>query len=261
MPQVILNDLCMNYYDNENYSKPTLVFLHGLGENKESWGYQMHAFDEVCRIIAIDSRGHGGTDDGTNDITMEQMAEDVILLLDYLKIKSAHFIGLSMGGMICQELTRYYQDRMLSITLCNTAAFHTDSTNYPLTAILNTVKNTPMEIMADFVTKSCFPQNITGELYSQTLRMFKQNRHIPYVAATAATFSIDFRDILGNIKVPTLIIAGELDIVTPVWASQYLHEHIENSKLVIIPGAGHLTKLEKPDLFNKALAEFLQTVK
>ena len=260
MPQVILDDLCMSYFDNENMDKPVLVFLHGLGENMESWGYQVNAFNDVCRVITIDLRGHGMTDDGTNDITMEQFATDVLNLLDYLHIDKAHFIGLSMGGMICQELTRYNQERMLSMTLSNTAAFPTDSRNYPLSAILNTVRNTPMELMADFITRSCFPVNFGGEIYSQTLNMFRQNRHIPYVAATAATFSIDFRPILADIRVPTLIIAGELDIVTPVWAAEYLHQHINESKLVIIPAAGHLTKLESPTLFNRTLANFLQSV-
>ena len=90
--------------------------------------------------------------------------------------------------------------------------------------------------------------------------MFKNNRQIPYVAATAATFSIDFRPILADIKTPTLIIVGELDMITPVWAAEYLHKNIPNSKLIIIPGVGHLSKLESPVLFNKALREFLQSL-
>ena len=90
--------------------------------------------------------------------------------------------------------------------------------------------------------------------------MFKNNRQHPYIAATAATFSIDFRKILPDIRIPTLVIVGDLDMVTPVWASEYLQEHIKNSKLVIIPGAGHLTKLEKPLLFNEALEDFLESL-
>jgi pimeloyl-ACP methyl ester carboxylesterase len=260
MPQVMLNDLSMNYYDNQNHDKPVLVFIHGLGENLESWTYQIKAFNTNYRVIALDVRGHGLSDDGRLDISMEQMSADVLMLLDYLQINSAHFIGLSMGGMICQELTKNHQDRMLSMVLANTAAFPTNATNYPLDSILNWVKNTPIEKMAEFITKSCLPKGLNQELYASTLNMFKNNRQIPYLSATAATFSIDFRPILADIKVPTLIIVGELDVVTPVWASKYLHEHIQNSRLVIIPKAGHLTKLENPLLFNQSLAEFLQSL-
>lgn len=260
MQKIVLNDLIMNYYDNENHGKAVLVFIHGLGENLESWSYQINAFKDTYRVIVIDVRGHGSSDDGTLDITIEQMGLDILALLDYLGIYAAHFIGLSMGGMICQELTKKHQARMLSQTLANTAAFPTDAINHPLTQIVEQVKNTPITTMAEYIAKSHLPSETSKGLYNNILKMFKNNRQIPYVAATAATFSIDFRSILADIRIPTLIIVGDLDMVTPVWAAKYLHDHIKNSRLVIVSGAGHLTKLEKPDLFNQALREFLQSL-
>ena len=260
MQKVFLNDLNMNYFDNENHGKSVLVFIHGLGESLDSWSYQIEAFKNDYRVIALDVRGHGLSSDGTLNITIEQMGLDILALLDYLNIYAAHFIGLSMGGMICQELTKKNQSRMLSQTLANTAAFPTDAINHPLSKIVEQVKNTPIATMAEYVTKSCLPSDTNKSLYTNIFKMFKNNRQIPYVAATAATFSIDFRDVLEDIRIPTLIIVGDLDIITPVWAAKYLHENIKNSKLVIIDGAGHLTKLEKPLLFNQALAEFLQSI-
>ncbi len=260
MTKIVLSDLSTNYYDNENHGKATLIFIHGLGESLESWSYQIEAFKNDYRVIAVDVRGHGLSSDGAVDITIEQMGLDILALLDHLNIYAAHFIGLSMGGMICQELTKKHQSRMLSQTLANTAAFPTDAINHPLNQIIDQVKNTPIATMAEYITKSSLPTDASKGLYNHIFKMFKNNRQIPYVAATAATFSIDFRDILADIRIPTLIIVGELDMITPVWAAKFLHENIKNSKLVIIDGAGHLTKLEKPLLFNEALVGFLQSL-
>lgn len=260
MPKIALNGITMNYYDNKNIGQPALVFIHGLGENLESWMYQLQKYNTQYHVVAMDLRGHGQTNGGDSDISLIQFTYDVLALLDTLNIGKAHFIGLSMGGMICQELTRAHQDRMLSMILCNTAAFPTDAGNIPLDTRLDMVKNTPMELMANFVTKSCLPKNYATELYNQTLEMFKQNRYVPYLAATAVAFTADFRDILDQIHVPTLIIVGEFDVVTPVWAAKYLNEHIKGSHLVVIPGSGHLTKLENPILFNHAVSEFLDTL-
>ena len=157
MPKVVLNDLTMNYLDNSNHGKPVIVFIHGLGENLESWSYQINAFKDEYRVIAVDVRGHGLSDEGAVNISIKQMSVDIFALLDYLNIYAAHFVGLSMGGMICQELTKNYQARMLSMTLANTAAFPTDAINHSISKIIDKVKNTPMETMAEFVTKNCLP--------------------------------------------------------------------------------------------------------
>ncbi|MDQ5921700.1 MAG: hypothetical protein QG673_1759 [Pseudomonadota bacterium] len=257
MASIMLDDLSINYHDNNNLDKPTLIFIHGLGENLQSWKYQLDEFDKDYHIIAMDLRGHGLSGDGISEITLERLASDVIYLLEFLKIRRAHFIGLSMGGIICQELTKRYQHRMLSLTLCSTTSFFPNTSPYVLNERLNFIKNTPMEVMAEYAARMCLPPHYDKKLYEQALTMFRQNRHVPYLAATAAVFSIDLRPILGQINVTTLIVVGELDIITPVKSSQYLHEHICDSKLVIMPGVGHLTRLENPSLFNQILREFL----
>lgn len=259
MTTITLNDLSINFYNNNNLGKPALVFIHGLGENFQSWNYQLKEFDHDYHVVAMDLRGHGLTSDGTNSITIKQFVIDLISLLDFLKINQAHFIGLSMGGMICQELTINHQSRMLSMTLCNTAAFFPETANSLRDTRLEMIKNTPMELMAHYATKLCLPpSSYSSELFTTILAMFKQNRHLPYVAATECVFAIDFRAILDKINIPTLIIVGELDLMTPIQSAQYLHTHINHSKLYIMPQTGHLTNLENPILFNQRLRQFLQ---
>lgn len=247
-----LNDLNMYYYDNEKYDKPAVVLIHGLGENINSWSYQIKSFNANYRVIAMDLRGHGLTNGGINNISMEQFAADIMNLLDYLNVMSAHFIGISLGGMICQELTKTNQKRMLSVTLSNTAAFSTkDGGDIPLHARLYIMKYTSMGNIAEYCTKMSLGKNSKVELYNEVYDIFSQNSHEPLIAATAVAFTIDFRSILAEIQIPTLIIACELDQLTPIWHSEYLNKHIDGSKLIVFPGIGHLSKLENPVKFNK----------
>jgi 3-oxoadipate enol-lactonase len=262
LTNVTIQDLNICYYDNLNLNQDTLVFVHGLGENLHSWHHQLQFFNQNYRVVAMDLRGHGATTDGNKNITIEQFVEDLVGLLDYLQISQAHFIGLSLGGMICQQLTHIHQHRILSLVLVNTAAFPTDMGNFPLQVRLDFVKNTPIDVLANFVTKNCLPKNNYSQtLYAEVLAMFANNRNVPYLAATAVAFSFDFRDKIDNIKVKTLIIVGEYDVVTPVWAAQFLQQHIKNSSLVIIDNAGHLTKLEQPQQFNQIVSNFLDNYK
>jgi pimeloyl-ACP methyl ester carboxylesterase len=254
----IINDIKLCYYDNLNLNHPPIIFIHGLGENLHSWKHQIQFFNLNYRVVAMDLRGHGATTDGNKKISIEQFVEDLIAFLDYLNISQAHFVGLSLGGMICQQLTHLHQSRILSLVLANTSAFPTDMGNFPLSVRLEFVKNTPIDVLANFITKNCLPKNnYSPNLYAEILTMFSDNRSIPYLAATAVAFSFDFRDKIDNIKVRTLIIVGEYDVVTPVWAAQFLQQHITNSTLVVISNAGHLTKLEQPQQFNQTVNNFL----
>jgi 3-oxoadipate enol-lactonase len=253
-------DLVTCYYDNQHQDKPALVFIHGLGENLSSWNHQLNYFAKDYRVIAMDLRGHGQTNDGIRPISIKQYAVDVLTLLDQLKVFRANFVGLSMGGMIIQELTKHHQDRMLSIALCNTAAYPADRGKISITDRLNFIQNLSLEGMAEYVARKCLARNTSQAIYEQALDIFRQNRLMPYLAATTAAFTIDFRQDLSSIYVPTLIIVGEFDVVTPIASAQFLHQHITNSKLAIIPDAGHLTKLEQPTQFNQVLKNFLLKV-
>ena len=176
MPQILLDDLQLNYYDNGNVGKPALIFLHGLSQNLTMWNNQCIEFDLKYHVIAMDLRGHGFTSSGNVYPSMARYAQDIINLLNFLHIKVAHFVGLSLGGMICQELTRQHQNCIHSMTLCNTTAYLTD-----------------------------FTQLIIPE----GLQTYINNVNQPDMV-------IDFREIMGRITVPTLIIAGEYDMITPL---------------------------------------------
>ena len=253
-----LDDLKMHYSDNQATNKPILVFVHGLGENLDSWHNQIDYFSTKYRVVAMDLRGHNLSDDGSKPITIKQFANDVIALMDALKIQQAHIIGLSMGGIIAQQLAIDYQSRLLTVSLCDTACYVNDEAKGKFDdGRAEMIKSVSMDDMANFIVTACLPEKYDQKIYDEAFGIFRLNRQEPYLAATFATCSIDFRTDLAKITIPTLIFTGELDRATPVEAAEVIHQLIPQSELHIIPGAGHLSKLEKPREFNQLIEDFL----
>ncbi|MFA6074285.1 MAG: alpha/beta fold hydrolase [Negativicutes bacterium] len=253
-----INGVRMNYIDEGTGAG--IIFVHGLGESALSWRNQTDYFKAKYRVIAMDLRGHGASRGGEAEITMEQFAADIIALLDALMIDKAHFVGLSMGGLVCQELTRTAQERMLSLSLCNTAAFVGGGAAGKLPERLEMIERISMDAMADFIVRACMPYDFAQSVYDEAFNIFRQNRKEPYKLATTATFSVDFRDCLKSVRVPTCVVVGERDQSTPVSAAQFINENIKGSKLEILPGVGHLSKLENPQLFNSTIERFLNNI-
>lgn len=249
------------YYEEKGNGIP-LVFIHGLGENADSWKYQIDAFSKDFRTISMDLRGHHRSDDGDDFITMEIYADDVIGLMDQLKIDKAHFVGLSMGGLICQEMTKKYQDRMISMTLSDAAGFYPEPMcTSGLDERLNRIDTKEMSEIGELIGKVACKANVDKKILDEAIKMFQLNRQKPYRQATFSTLKADYRDIHKDIKIPTYITVGELDPVTPIEFSVYLKEHIKDSRMKIVPDASHLSKMDNYSEYNKALYDFLISFK
>jgi len=255
---MITNVNGINLYYEDKGEGPAIVFIHGLGENADSWKYQMDYFQKSFRVINVDLRGHHRSEDGDKFITMELFAEDVIELLNKLEIEKAHFVGLSMGGLICQELTKKYSDRMLTMTLCDAAGFYPEEmATTGLQQRLERIEKMPMEELGALIGKAASKPDLDEKELNWVISLFQLNRPKPYAQATESTLKADYREIHANINVPTFILVGALDPVTPISFAQYLNEHIKNSKMQIIPEASHMSKIDNYQGFNKALLEFL----
>jgi pimeloyl-ACP methyl ester carboxylesterase len=178
--------------------------------------------------------------------------------MDALNIKKAHFVGLSMGGLICQELTTIAQERMLSMTLADAAGFYPPEMAVEgLQARLDRIQRLPMSEIGAQIAVAATAKDVDADLLEEITKMFQGNRPIPYAQATEATLKADYRTVHADIQTPTLILVGELDPVTPLDFAQYLNAHIRQSVLSIIPKASHMSKLENPVAFNQALSRFI----
>ena len=248
------------YYEDRG-SGPAIIFIHGLGEHGDSWRFQMDYFEKGFRAITLDLRGHARSQDGNEFITMNLYAKDILALMNELEIKSAHFVGLSMGGLICQELSTIDQTRMASMTLADAAGFYPPEMAVDgLQSRLDRIDKLPMEEIGAQIAVAATVDGIHDDLLMEITRMFQGNRARPYAQATESTLKADYRNIHADIKIPTLILVGEHDPVTPLSFAQYLNVHIEKSMLTIIPKASHMSKLENPADFNQALSRFIAPI-
>lgn len=253
MPEVEVNEVKINYVV-EGEGPETIVFIHGLGENLESWKYQIEYFSKDLKVVALDLRGHGKSGIPKKRIEIDDFAGDVTGLLTYLGIKKAHFCGLSMGALVVFELYKKYPDSFLSMILVATRP------QYP-PAQTAALEGMSMEVIGEEVATFALAASAPESLREEVAKMIAGTRKDIYLQSAEATSILNYTDLLPKIKVPTLIIVGDLDIVTPVYSAEILNKDIPGSVLKIMRGIGHLPNRENPEEFNNMLKEFLDKLK
>jgi len=248
-------------YDLEG-SGPLIVFLHGIGGNRTNWEGQLQHFGASSCAVAWDARGYGASDDPPQTLKFSDYADDLRRVLDHLRAERAHLVGLSMGGMILQDFYGRYPDRVATLALVDTSAgFATASEEVRRDFLSRRLE--PLEKglrpadIAPGVVEVLVAKNASSGVRERMRASIAALRVEPYKQALHAIVTTDFRAVLPSINVPTLVIVGAEDIVTPPSASEFLAKNIPGASLVTIPGAGHLTNLERPVAFNSTLEEFL----
>jgi 3-oxoadipate enol-lactonase len=239
-------------------SKPVLIFSHSLGVDHGQWDHQAHQLVAHFRILRYDIRGHGASDVPSGDYTIEMLARDVLALTDQLALHRFAFCGLSLGGMIGQWLGAFAPERLTRLILANTSSRFADTA--PMKARRTTVLEQGMSAVEQTVMGRFFSAEPLAEnppYVASTRRTLLSTNPVGYAGCCAAIIGMDQRALLPQIKTPTLVISGDLDISTP-WAGngEVLAASIENARALHLPAA-HLSNLECPDAFNTALTDFL----
>lgn len=253
MPEVEINDVKINYVA-EGKAPKTIVFIHGLGENLESWKHQTKFFSKDFKVVALDLRGHGKSGVPKKKIEMDDFAGDVMGLLNHLGIKKAHFCGLSMGALVIFELYKRHPDYFLSMILVATRP------RYP-PAQTAALEGMSMEVIGEEVATFALAASAAESLREEVAKMIAGTQKDVYLQSAEATSMLNYTDLLPKIKVPTLIIVGDRDIVTPVHSAEILNRDIPRSILKMMRGIGHLPNRENPEEFNNTLEEFLNKLK
>lgn len=262
MPQVQIDDINLAYDDNG--SGPTVILLHGYPFNRSLWNEQVEALKESYRVITPDLRGFGETD-ASETATMVQMADDVAKLMDALKIPSAVVGGLSMGGYVVLAFQKKYPDRVKGLVLADTRPQgDTEDAKKTRAEQASQAKTQGMNGIAD----GMLPKLLTADTVSKRPELVKRVREMMVktkpTGAAAALMAMagreDHTPRLPQISVPTLILVGSEDSITPVKDSQTMHDKINGSKLVVIPNAAHVSNLEQTSQFNSELLDFVSSV-
>lgn len=252
-------------YDDVGSGQP-VVLLHGYPFNRSMWREQVEFLSESYRVIAPDLRGLGETTAaGDAAATMDEMARDVAALLDQLEIKRTVVGGLSMGGYVAFSFYRRFPLRVRALVLADTRPqSDTDEARRNRMEQAQTILRDGIESIADgFLAKVLAPAMLSEQplITARVRRMITSTSPKGAAAALQAMAArTDQTDFLPGILAPTLIIVGSRDKLTPPEDAELMHREIRGARLRILDGAAHLSNVERPAEFNRALADFLQTL-
>lgn len=263
--EIRVNNLSISYLDEGPLIAPAIIFLHGFPFNKSMWSNQIETFKDHFRVIAYDVRGHGDSEAGTENFSIEKFTDDLLALTDALEIETPILCGLSMGGYIVLNAAVRYPKLFSALVLCDTQclADNTETRGKRMEAI-HSINTLGVEKYAEDSIKNLFaPQSFREKkpeiaaIRAMILQTSKQALSYTLFALSErkGTFSK-----LQDIEIPVLILVGKEDKITPPSASTLMHEKIQGSLLKIIENAGHLSNLENPKEFNSQLDRFVQQV-
>lgn len=240
-----------------------VVFIHGFPFSQEMWKPQVEVLKQEYHVVTYDVRGHGQSDVGSAQYTLEYFVDDLIGLLDHLRITSCVLAGLSMGGYIALRATEREPGRVRGLVLCNTKSeADTNEAKIRRANQAKSVKIFGIKKFADSFLKTVFAEKSFQQNQDavKLIRRLIEQTSTSTIAGTliALAARTDSTPSLSRINVPTLIMAGQFDEVAPPSLSISMKEKIPNAELQIIPYAAHISNLENTDEFNKHIINFLK---
>jgi pimeloyl-ACP methyl ester carboxylesterase len=260
MPIAKVNGININY-TVEGHGEP-LVMIMGLGGDQSAWKHQVSAFKKHYQVITFDNRGVGKSDKPKGSYSPTLMAEDTIQLMDFLEIKKAHILGMSMGGLIAQEVAINYPERILKLILASTFACWDNEANGPTPEML-AVAELPLKQgisrLLDASFNKFFNRFIMAPLIKLLTIRIKEAELTGLKGQIEGTKGYDSFNRLPLIKALTLVLAGTKDRVVKSSSSDTISQKIPNAKLVKIDNGSHLVCWEMSKVFNKEVLDFLKS--
>ena len=252
------------HYNDIGQSEVPLVFIHGFPFDRTSWYAQQDALSKEHRVITYDIRGFGSTpNDSDTRLSMEVFADDLLRFLEALKIEKAVVCGLSMGGYILMNAYKKAPEKFAALILCDTQC-NADSAEAKekRSKTIEQIQGGGLTDFAEGFVKNIFHESsftARQERVEETKQVILQTSQQTLIGALKALANREETcSMLGDITVPTLIICGKQDKVTPPEKSEELHKGIKGSIYKTIDKAGHVSNIEQPEEFNKLISAFLK---
>ncbi len=262
MPTLSIADEQFHYID-KGQGRPVLL-VHGFPLDHSLWDEQLTGLADLGRLIAPDLRGFGASRSArTANLSIEQFADDLVHLLDALRISEpVVFCGLSMGGYIAFEFVRKYADRLRGLVLCDTrAAADTPETKAARRTMASRVIEQGPEFVIEAMQPRMFSPRTSAERPGAVDRWKEMVRRCPPETIAAAALAMgerrDSTELLPAIRCPTLFVVGADDVTSPPEEMRAMAAAVPNSRFAVIPDAGHLTPIENPAGFNSVLGDWL----
>ncbi|QTA82041.1 Alpha/beta hydrolase fold-containing protein [Desulfonema limicola] len=264
MPRIQVNGVEI-FYEEHGKGPETIVFAHGMLLSSKMFSRQIEALKDRFRCIAFDFRGHGNSEKTASGYDMDTLTQDTAGLIKALELGTCNFAGLSMGGFVGMRLAARYPDLIKNLILMDTSADPESKENISKYRLLNFIARWfGLALVADRVITVMFGTRFLNDSTRAEEKALWRRHLISNNSGTitkAVKGVIDRQGIheeLDKIRSHTLIIVGDQDKATPPEKSRRIQEKIPGSELVIIPGAGHLSPIEEPEVVNAVLEEFFK---
>ncbi len=260
MKKADVNGTTLAYEITGKAGAPVVILGHSLAATMGMWDPQVVRFGDHYRLLRYDMRGHGASGAPKGPYTFEMLAGDVVGLMDAEGIDKAHYVGLSIGGMIGQYLGLLHGDRFDKLALCSTTS-RVPAEGRPMwDQRIADVEKGGMKTQVEPTLDRWFTPGFrerAPETVGRIGAMIEKTPPAGLIGCAHAIRELDVTDKLSGIANQTLVVPGELDEGAPVAASEVIAGHIPGAGMYIVPGVRHLTNVEAPEAFNESVMAFL----
>lgn len=244
-------------------SEHTVVLSHALGQDHSMWDLVANTLAGSCKVICPDTRGHGRSEIPAGPLDLAELAADAARLIDELADEPVVWVGLSMGGMIGQELAIRHPDKVKALVLANTTGQYSVGAKEAISQRIHTVDDHGLSAIANATMSRFFSEDFRtrqAATVSRHQRLLESIDPEGYTACAAAVCDVDTLGRLHQIRVPTLVVAGQRDEGTPVEMAEALHRGIASSRLEVLTGCAHLSACEQPEAFAEVVGDFIASL-
>ena len=258
--QATINGFRMRFEVEGPDAAPTVILHHPLATNLSVWDELTAALLPRYRVVRFDARGHGASEATSAPYDFPMLTADVIGLMDHLQIARAHFLGLSMGGMVGQHLGLEHPQRCASLILCSTSSRIPAEAQPLWDERVKATRDKGMASQVELALSRWLAAASRKDKPALVARMTRCLETTPvegYIGWCQAIRDLNVTDKLKGIKLPTRVIVGAEDPSTPPAAAQVIHRQIAGSDLVEVPGTSHMLHVEQPETFNRHVLAFL----
>ena len=249
--------IALGYDESGEGDRTPIVFLHGVGSDKSVWRPQLNHFGEQRRTIAFDYPGYGDSDPAPEGTTRDDLAGAILAAMTELGVEKAHVCGLSLGGVIAIALHHAWPERVASLILADTFADHPDGQAIYDRSVAASAN---MRAFADARVDVLMAQPADPAVRSEVIETMARIDPAAYLVGAGSVWLADQRERVHDIRVPTLVLCGAEDKITPPALSTALQRLIPGSQYQAIARAGHLSNLEQPEAFNTVVGAFIRGV-
>jgi 3-oxoadipate enol-lactonase len=257
--KVKANGIAINYRIDGPERAPWLILSNSLATSLAMWDEQAAALADSFRLLRYDQRGHGGSDAPAGRYPFDTLLDDALALMDALGINKAHFAGLSMGGATALGLAERRPDRFERIVVADSPCQSTPQSSQQWEERIAVAQQQGIEALVEPTVARWFPAETVATNPPHLDKIRAMIRATPvngFIGCAAALAAHDYASAVASVKCPTLFIVGEKDGAAPT-AMAKLHEKLPGSRFVTLPGAGHISNMDRPAEFSRALRDFL----